>query len=285
MKKFIKDWILPPKVLEFIQREISLYKLKKPDLSVIKINQKLKNKYKGKRCFILGNALTIKDIDITLLKDEYVFVMSTFYNHPDYSKLNNSIFSSVHLTGSKKYEENLKWMKAIDENTKSTNIFFFDLAQKQMIEDNNLFIGKNIYYIATANIKRSFDISTITKNYETNVIQTLEVAMYLGFKEIYLHSVNINSICAEGKYDYFFDRIKMPYKDPGVNNDGSCKDFYKQIESAYVASKGIFECKKYADTHNIKIYYTNKESLLKFFEYKDFTFFDKNYKNTKKGKV
>ncbi len=257
-------------VLEKIQSLVSLARIKKNDLDIVAKNAKLKNQYNGKRCFILGNAPTIKDIDITLLKDEYVFVMSTFYNHPDYSKLNNSIFSSVHLTGSKKYEENLKWMRAIDENTKSTKIFFFDLAQKQMIEENHLFVGKDIYYIASANIKRSFDISTLTKSYETNVIQTLEIAMYLGFKEIYLHSVNINVICAEGKYEYFFDRTKMPYKDPEVNDDGSCKDFFTQIESTYVALKGIFECKEYANMHGVKIYYTNQESLLKFFEYKDF---------------
>lgn len=270
MKRFIKDWILPPKFFEFIKREISLYKLKKLNLNIIKKNQKLKDKYKDKRCFILGNAPTIKNIDLKKLKDEYVFVMSTFYNHPDYSELNNSIFTSVNLTGSKIYNENLKWLKAIDDNTKSTNMFFFDIQQKNIIEDNNLFSNKSVYYIGTADLTRTYDLSIPTAGYYTNVIQALEIAIYLGFSEIYLHSVNINTICNDGKYDYFFQREKLPYKDPEVNENGVVKNFFTEIEATYFATKGIYELGIYASDNNVKIYYTNRESLLKFFEYKDF---------------
>jgi hypothetical protein len=270
LKQFVKDWVLPPKVFELIKKEVSLFQLKKSNLSVIQGNQRLKNKFQGQRCFILGNAPTIQNIDISLLKDEYVFVMSTFYNHPAYSSLNKSIFSSVHLTGSKIYEENLKWMKAINDNTKSTQIFFFDLAQKKMIEENNLFINKEVHYIATANTARSYDISKPTRGYETNVVQALEIAIYLGFKEIYLHSVNLNTVCESGMYNYFFDRNLMPYKDEHVDDNSFCKDFFATIQSLYVATKAIFEVKIHADSAGVDIYYTNQESLLKFFKFIEF---------------
>ncbi|MGG7073551.1 hypothetical protein U5B43_04735 [Campylobacter sp. 9BO] len=270
MKDFVKNWILPPKILTLVKKYISLYKLKKMDLDIIKKNKELKDKYKGKRCFVLGNAPTIKDIDIKLLKDEYVFVMSTFYNHPDYAELKKSIFSSVHLTGSKIYEENLKWMKAISDNTKTTNIFFFDIQQKKMIEENNLFCNKRIYYIATGDFGRSYDISVPTAGYPTNIIQSLEIALYLGFSEIYLHSVNLNTICNNGRYDYFFERDKMPYKDPEVHDNGLVENFFMNFKSTYGAMKGIYEILQYAKKNGVKICYTNKESLLKFLEFKEF---------------
>lgn len=271
MKQFIKDWVLPPKILSILLSQISLYKTRQLGVGTIKKNSKLKDNYKGERCFILGNAPTIKDIDITLLKDEYVFVMSTFYNHPDYHTLKKTFFSSVNITGSKCEQDTFLHMKAIEDNTKVTDTFFFDLRQKEIIEKNNFFHNKNVFYIASACVPRSFELSKITGAYATNIIQTLEVAMYLGFSEIYLHSVNINLICENGKYNYFFDRKLLPIKDPNVVDDATCKaDFFIQVETTSLVFKELKIIYQYALKNNIKIYYTNEESLLKFFEYKSF---------------
>lgn len=269
MKQFIKDWLLPPKIKDLVSSQISIYKTKKLGVDVIKKNIELKDKYKGKRCFILGNAPSIKEIDLEFLKDEYVFVMSTFYNHPDFYKLKKCFHSSVHLTGSNDDKKNLKWLKAIDDNSPNVNIFFFGLKEKRLIEKNNLFKNKQVYYIASAQTKRSFDITKITRNYATNVIQALEIAIYMGFKEIYLHSVNINSICSN-KYEYFFDRNKLPYCDPAVKNN-ICLDYMDQVKSFYIALKEIYVVYRYALNKGVNIYYTNSESLLKYFPFKNFS--------------
>ncbi len=39
-------------------------------------NKKFKNIHKGNRCFILGNGLSLKQQDLTLLKNEYVFTVN-----------------------------------------------------------------------------------------------------------------------------------------------------------------------------------------------------------------
>lgn len=270
MKKFIKEWLLPPKVKKLFASYYSLLKLRKFDIGIIKKNKEIKNKYKGKRCFILGNAPTINDIDITLLENEYVFVMSTFYNHPDYDKLKNTIFSTVHLIVFNENEE-FNWLKTMNDNSKSTDVFFFNIAQKNAIEKNNFFSGKKIYYIATADIERTYNISKITENYQTNIIQALEIAIYMGFTEIYMHSVNINTICNSGKYDYFFDRKLLATKDPNMGIGDFVHDFFNEIESTCHALKEINKIKEFADEKGVKIYYTNQESLLKFFEFIPFS--------------
>ena len=248
MKNFIKEWLLPPKVKEYLMYKISLYQAKKLNLNVLKKNIKIKDKYKDKRCFILGNAPTINDIDILLLKDEYVFVMSTFYNHPKYKELRNTFYSSVNITGSRSDNDTLIQMKAISDNTSPSNIFFFDLKQKNIIEQNKLFLNKDVFFIATASIERSFDLSKLTQSYATNIIQTLEVAIYLGF-----------------------DRKLLPLKDPNFNDNSTCKkDFFIQMETTYTVFQALKIVHNYARKHKIEIYYTNKESLLKFFEYKEF---------------
>jgi len=270
LKKFIKNWILPPKVAVFLWSQVTTWRVKRLDLRVLKKNIHLKDKYKGKRCFILGNAPTIKDIDITLLKDEYVFVMSTFYHHPDFCKLKKSFFSSVHFTAVMSEKEELLYLKEIEKSTNTAAYLFFGIEQKKYIDKYSLFKNKNLFYIASSSKVRAFDISTITRSYATNIIQTLEIAMYLGFKEIYLHSVNINEICKNGKYEYFFDRSLMLIKDPGVNNDSTIKDFFSTVNSMANAFNELKIVNDYAKKNKIKICYTNKESLLKFFEYKNF---------------
>ena len=247
-----------------------LYATKGNFKKTIKRSKTIKNKYKGKRCFILGNAPTIKNIDIKLLKDEYVFVMSTFYNHPDYKSLNKSFFSCVQIPDSINDKDKLVLLKAIDKNTTTTKTFFLSLEQKKMIERNSLFKDKDIYYIATTFKKRSFDLSKITRRYLTNVIQTLEVAMYLGFTEIYLHSVNLNSLATDGKYRYFFDRTSLPVKDIAINGDSSSKDFFAEAQILNSLFKDFKEVKEYARENNHKVYITNKESLLRFFKYRAF---------------
>ena len=267
VKLLVKDWFIPPKFWNMLSATKKYWYNLKYDLSVIKRNEDLKNKYFGKRCFILGNAPTIKNIDILKLKDEYVFVMSTFYNHPDYKKLNKTFHSSVHLTGAKSYKDQLNWLKAIEVNSPNTQIFFFGMEQKEVIEENNLFKGKKVYYIATLpGIKRSFNIAKLTRSYQTNVIQALEIAIYMGFKEIYLHSVNLNSVCT-GTYEYFFDRKKLPHPDPEVSSDNICKDYVRLFESIFNAIKEIWEVYLYAREKGVKIFYTNAESILKFLEY------------------
>lgn len=271
MKQFIKDWILPPKIKHFLEEQISLYRVKKLGTIDINRNRELENIYNGQRCFILGNAPTINNIDIKVLENEYVFVMSTFYNHPEYSKLKKAFLSCVDVTGSKSEEDTLKWMKSISKNTPTTQTYFFDLKQKTTNEENKLFEGKDVYYIATANIERSFDISKFTRGYSTNIIQVLEIAMYMGFKEIFLHSVNINLICGDGRYSYFFNKDKLPIADPNLNANGVCvHDFFVQVETTHVVFQELKIIHKYALEKGIKIYYTNKESLLKFCEYKEF---------------
>jgi len=264
--RILADWVFPPNVLDVFHKLYGMYVAARKSDGVLVKNKNVREEAVRERCFILGNAPTIKDLDLSLLCDECVFVMSVFYNHPEYRVLNHVYHSSVHLTGSKLEKDHLLWMKSIDDNSgDNVEKFFFGIEQKELIEKYGLFKGKDVYYIASANTKRSFDLSKVTKKYQTNVIQALEIAMYMGFKEIYLHSVNLNSVC-ENSYHHFFDRKLLAYKDVEVLDDGGV-DLVTEARNLYSALKDIEEIRKYAEDNEIKIYITNPESVLKLFEF------------------
>ena len=41
--------------------------------------ERFKNKYKGKRCFIIGNGPSLNKMDLSPLKNEYTFGLNRFY--------------------------------------------------------------------------------------------------------------------------------------------------------------------------------------------------------------
>ncbi len=268
MKKFIKEWIFPPKVLDLISSQISIYKTRKLDLSVLKKNIELKDIYKGKRCFILGHGPSIKDIDITILKNEIVFVMSTFYNHPDFNLLNHTFHSCVKIPNVFNSKDKYEILKDLSDHVLSDSIILLDLNDKRIIDKYNLFPKNKIYYIATSNINRGFNLLKITKNNRTNPLHTLEYALYMGFTEIYLHGLDHDEACKQN-YQYGFEN-KLAIKDP--NNDNNGISIRKQSDIFYNASltyKEFEDMSDYAKEKGVNIVNLNQKGQLNMFVRED----------------
>ena len=81
MKDFFKKWIIPPGYINILK----LFKAKKSDI-IIAENSNLKNSYNNiNRCFILATGPSIKNQDLTCLKDEFCISVSNFFVHPLYN--------------------------------------------------------------------------------------------------------------------------------------------------------------------------------------------------------
>ncbi|KPA16808.1 Alpha-2,3-sialyltransferase [Candidatus Magnetomorum sp. HK-1] len=271
MRPFIQNWLLPPKICNGIESGKDLtYLYLKNDISLIKKNQTLKDRYCGKRCFIIGSAPSIKDIDILKLKKEHVFVMSTFYYHHQFNELSPEFHSNVKISDASTESEKLDWLSAIDKNVNSP-YFFFDIKDKWIIDKYELFRNKNLYYIAASIIKRKFDISKITRFYRTNPLQALEIAIYMGFNPIYLHGIDLNEACIN-EYKHFFNSKLLPAKDPDIDqNDRSKRIQSTLFNAASLTYKEFEDIAIYANNKNIDIVNLNPKSMLQMFQIKNFT--------------
>jgi hypothetical protein len=58
---------------------------------ILRKNDRLKNSHAGKRCFLVGNGPSLKNQDITLLKDEVTIVASSFFRH-EHAKTVNPLY-------------------------------------------------------------------------------------------------------------------------------------------------------------------------------------------------
>jgi hypothetical protein len=268
LKKFIKGWLLPPKMLQKKIQFSNIMKLRKYDLSVIQKNSKLKEIHLGERCFILGNGPSINEIDILTLKGQNVFVMSSFYHHDQYLDFSPMYHALVDISDSHSEGNKFECLKEMSQRVVSQTLFF-GIRNKTLIEKHDLFRGKTIYYVATLPKKRTFNIAEITATHSTGPLMALEVALYMGFSEIYLLGIDLNGVCTNS-YNYFFDRKKLIVKDPEIAGDGKLNyRLSEALAGTQTHIKGFEEFEDYSKSANVKIYNLTQNSLLRMFEYKN----------------
>ncbi len=160
-----------------------------------------KNKYKGERCFIIGNGPSLNKVDLRLLEDEYTFGVNaifykydemgfkpTFYmvedghvindNHDRINRIDYSMKFFPHI-----YQKNIKH----DENT-----IFFNA-------DMGFYQGSHPYYCKP---RFSQDCSDVIYAGQTVTYMCLQLAFYLGFKEVFLIGMDFDyKVPATGKVE------------------------------------------------------------------------------------
>jgi hypothetical protein len=268
MKKIIKKWILSPGLLELSKEVYTVGRefLRKRN-SLIKKNESFKNIAKGKKCFILGNGPSINSIDLDCLKDEDLIVMSSFYLHKDYKKIDPKYHVVVKVYDNLiPIEDQNNWYKDMENKIKCDAIFF-NADQYEIIKKGNFFKKFNLNFVSTANrSKRKFDITKITKHHRTGPLKCMEIAMYMGYSEIYLLGVELDTFCAK-EYSYFFDRTNMKTKDKNIKSDDNVKaKMTELLYNNWLTYKDFDEIANFASENNIKVFNLSEISKLDMFD-------------------
>ncbi|GLI56795.1 hypothetical protein PM10SUCC1_23090 [Propionigenium maris DSM 9537] len=146
-----------------------------------------KGEFSGARCFIIGGAPSLKAMDLEVLNDEYTFVCNRGY------LLKKLGLSKVKFYGISDNQAMLDYGKLIPRGYYEEFFLFRDI-----VPSKNL---RNISYFSmyTKRSKKSmfnnffqFDLSKPIAHSYTIVLQLLQIAVWLGFKEIYFIGVDNN---------------------------------------------------------------------------------------------
>ena len=226
---------------------------------------KLKNKYEGKRCFLVGNGPSLKADDLTLLceNNEISFGFNRIYNifddtpwRPDFyisqdEKLLGGCVGSVNqMSVSHKFIPiQLDW----DNNIKISNAISFNMVT-QISENPEEFIFSD-------------NAANCLYNSSTGMYTAAQLAVYMGFKEIYFIGVDHHfhtSINNKGEIvvdntvkDYFTDKYNEDKKDLYIPNT-------EKSTLTYVAMK------KHCDARGIKVFNATRGGKLEVFPRVDF---------------
>ena len=194
-----------------------------------------RNRYKNKRCFIIGTSSSISNVDMSLLKDEVTLSLNLILKHPtfvpnylciaDTTVMENNyddIFNDKMSKGTyvicngcnildkrgsygKCTKNSGSTCRGIDIEDKYNNIYYIKHDEKLGINDNEpRTINEEKYYIDD-------DFKTIT-SYGGSTIDNLVIplAVYLGFKEIYL-------LGCDGGWNHFYDEVQKSGKRDWIN--------------------------------------------------------------------
>lgn len=196
--------------------------------------QRLKNIHLGKRCFIIGNGPSLLVSDLERLHNEITFASNRIYRiynktewRPDYYVAFEPEFVKGNI------DEIIKI--PVKKGRLINNIGYRDGADHitYWINCTSQFcINKE----TTKSVKFSEDISRYVGDGYSVVFTIIQIAIYMGFKEIYLIGMDHN---------YNDDFTSHFYNDK--TDDYQTPTFWKGIEYAYQLSK------TYADNHGISI--------------------------------
>ena len=163
------------------------------DRKVLSKNLELKNKYTGRRCFIIGGGPSIANVNLSQLSREYTFVVNEFEKNTQHRSLKpkfHIISESNYFTESgPEYWRSRFKEKDRDISTDTTMII--NLGAKSFIEKYGLFKQHHIYYVGTQgiftnNLPFNISIDHYVPNPKNSVLMCMMAATWMGFNEIYL---------------------------------------------------------------------------------------------------
>jgi hypothetical protein len=176
------------KIKSKYERSINLKNIKK-NMKTSKeyhdILKSLKDKYKGERCFILGNGPSLNKCDLALLKDEYSFAVNgIFYKtkemnyKPNFYMVEDNHVVYDNLKEINKYQCEYKFFPS---NYK--NVIVPDETTIFMPSDFGFYREYHPYYCIP---RFSTDVSNEIFAGQSVTIMQLQMAYHLGFSHVYL---------------------------------------------------------------------------------------------------
>lgn len=216
-------------------------------------NKRLKNLYKGKRCFFIGNGPSLVEMDLSFLANEYVFAANSFSAHPQAKLTKPDFYSSI-----------VPWRFVVENNTRKKTIesikricrinkhiiLFLNIDYKKYIERNNLFNGYRIFYLkALLPILESYkfysDISKPHSFTDGSAYNAFACLSYMGFDKIYFIGCD-TTFRKNSDFDHFYNEKTHPTMKDNiiVNNEELYLHYYLELKRwrlvvNYFRKKGV----------------------------------------------
>jgi hypothetical protein len=151
------------------------------------------NRFKGQRCFIIGNGPSLNNHDLSLLKGEYSFGVNSFYYktretgfRPSFYVVEDSSVMKENIEEIRAYQAPFKFFPTIYKNLhpKEPNVYFFNMSRS--------FYEKSSPNYAVPRF--STDASSILYCGQSVTYINLQLAFFMGFTEVYLIGMDFDYV-------------------------------------------------------------------------------------------
>lgn len=200
LKKSFKRWI-PPILLGLVSYFSALYQLLNMH-RYLNNNASLKNKYSGKAVYILGNGPSLSSVDLKMIEDECVITMNHFELHPQKDQFKIIAHCVGEPYRSATWEDPRPMLDGIKANSYWVNADsrpFFAVHHSYDVH----------YYLpglrADAQLLNGSDLTGIALRYQSTSQMAINIALFLGFKNIYLLGFDHDWLVTRGHSPHFYE--------------------------------------------------------------------------------
>lgn len=240
---------------------------------VLMKNKKFENIHAGERLFILCCGASIRSMDLTVLENEITMAVHSFYLHKDIKRIKPTYYCNA------KWEQSLKdleepYCKELKQYVGNAQ-YFFSVDEKELIEKIDVFEQEelNYYQYGPSNLLyEEIDLCQKIMPIQSVPILCLQLALYMGFKEIYLLGTEHDTLVAL-QYDHFYNKEESIISRSCEETDetGKLNDTYShQVQCTYNLWEQYKVLKKIAEKKGVKIYNATIGGQLDIFDRVDF---------------
>lgn len=217
--------------------------------------EKFYNIHEGDQCFIVatGPSLKIEDLDRLKKEKEICFSMNSIFHAFSMTEWRPDYYVMSDYRGYREYKGMLDDLSIEEKFLSDNNKEFW-----QSTHENNVhFYHQHYEYCFDKLPKFSEDFSKKSYASSTVTYTCLQLAVYMGFKKIYLLGVDFSygDSTKNISYTHFYSERKA---------EGIGIGYVSNVTLAYQSAR------QYADSHEIKIYNATRGGKLEIFERIDF---------------
>ncbi len=246
----------------------------KPPPALEQRNERFKDCHKGERCFVLACGPSIKQQDLSMLKDEICIGVNNFFVHKDYALIRPNyhcapdVLEWHNTTVNEEYA--IKWFREMETRLQHT-VLFLSHGDKEIIKQSNLFHNKEVYYFHFRYNWENFedtgvDAASPIPAGKSVAILAIEIALYMGCKQIYLLGCDHNWLLHYGESRHFYAEDENVIVRPEL---GYTEFEGKGVEEAFRYHIELWtqykRIQQYAESHEIHIYNATPGSMLDVF--------------------
>lgn len=234
----------------------------------------LRDKHKGERCFIIANGPSLKDIDMSLLKDEYTIGCNGIFNSFEKWGYHTTYYLTEDQEQTELRGKEISKLKGSIKFAGLHNAHAFDIFNDITFFHVPLRVNSEYYFENNLFAQFSKDFASVAHIGGTVTYLMIQLAYHLGFKEVCLIGLDHNY----GKLPELFPPGKIEVTKENLHLIQEChydKDYYKigdvmgvpwvkRQEEAYMSAKKSY------DEEDRVIYNASSFTKLDVFEKIDF---------------
>ncbi len=224
------------------------------------------NKYKGERCFLIGNGPSLRLADLNMLKDEYCFGCNMIYKVFERTDWRPTFLCASDRVVAQAASEQLQ---DCPESTLWVSKTAYDLMP---------FKGDNLICVNNLRKEKYYVHGNMTEYYVPSIATVMtfmiELAMYMGFSEIYLLGVDFS--IGRNQNDHFMNSYRdsnmTELEHKKMRNMFRGEDIGVHEAQVRLEGRALYAYEKleaYAKKHGYHVYNATRGGYLEVFERAD----------------